>query len=300
MKKVSLGNVLSAKAPNEKIPFLADADLDVYAKYRDAAFEVQVGLHELLGHGCGKLFAETAPGKFNFDHDNPPINPLTGKPITSWYKPGETWGSVFGATASSYEECRAESVAMALSCDFDVMSIFDFEGGIDGEAGDVLYASYLSMARAGIFALEMWDPNSRKWGQAHSQARFSILRVFLDAGKEFASLEYTKDDLSDLTVRIERSKITTIGRKAVDAYLQKLHVLKATADVEAGTKMYNDITNVDEFFADKVRPVVLAKKLPRKVFVQANTVLEGGKAVLKEYESTPEGMIQSYADRTYV
>ena len=96
-----LGNVLSAKAPNEKIPFIADADLDVYAKYRDAAFEVQVGLHELLGHGCGKLFAETAPGIFNFDHDNPPINPLTGKPITSWYKPGETWGSVFGATASS-------------------------------------------------------------------------------------------------------------------------------------------------------------------------------------------------------
>ena len=164
----------------------------------------------------------------------------------------------------------------------------------------MLYASYLSMARAGVLSLEMWDPKSRKWGQAHSQARFSILRVFLDAGKEFASLEYTKDDLSDLTVRIERSKITTVGRKAMDAYLQKLHVLKATADVDAGTKMYSDITNVDEFFADKVRPVVLAKKLPRKVFVQANTVLEGGKVVLKEYESTPEGMIQSYADRTYV
>ena len=43
------GNVLSAKAPNEKIPFIADSDLEVYKKYRDAAFEVQVGLHELTG-----------------------------------------------------------------------------------------------------------------------------------------------------------------------------------------------------------------------------------------------------------
>ncbi len=39
---------------------------------------------------------------------------------------------------------------------------------MDGEAGDVLYAAYLSMARAGIASMEMWDPKSSKWGQAAS------------------------------------------------------------------------------------------------------------------------------------
>jgi len=39
-KNVSLGNVLSAKAPNEKIPFIAEADLPIFKKYRDDAFEV--------------------------------------------------------------------------------------------------------------------------------------------------------------------------------------------------------------------------------------------------------------------
>lgn len=49
-KNVSLGNVLSAKPPNEKVPFIKDSDLDLYNKYSNAAFEVQVGLHELLGN----------------------------------------------------------------------------------------------------------------------------------------------------------------------------------------------------------------------------------------------------------
>jgi len=113
-KNVSLGNVLSAKAPNEKIPFICEDDLSIYQKYRDSAFEVQVGIHELLGHGTGKLLQETQPGVYNFDIKSPPISPINNKPIHTYYKPGQTWGSLFGSIASSYEECRAECVAMAL------------------------------------------------------------------------------------------------------------------------------------------------------------------------------------------
>ncbi|KAG4435746.1 hypothetical protein IFR05_008760 [Cadophora sp. M221] len=302
-KNVSLGNVLSAKAPNEKIPFISEADLAIYQKYRDAAFEVQVGIHELLGHGTGKLLQETEPGKFNFDPKNPPISPITNKPVTTYYKPGQTWGSVFGSVASSYEECRAETVAMALSCDFEILKIFGFGDGspdMDGEAGDVLYAAYLSMARAGVASLEMWDPKSRRWGQAHSQARFSILKCFLDAPEDFCKLDYKNEDLSDLTIKLDRSKITTVGRKAVESYLQKLHIYKSTADLEAGTALYAQMTEVEpKWWGETLRNEVLRNKQPRKVFVQANTVLDEatGKVSLVEYEPTLEGMIKSYAER---
>jgi hypothetical protein len=50
---------------------------------------------------------------------------------------------------------------------------------MDGPAGDVLYTSYLSMARAGLTSVEFWDPKSQKWGQPHCQARFAILKVRL-------------------------------------------------------------------------------------------------------------------------
>ncbi|KAF7595419.1 hypothetical protein BBP40_006041 [Aspergillus hancockii] len=299
-KNVSLGNVLSAKAPNEPVPFVAGKDLEVYRRCRDPAFEVQVGIHELLGHGTGKLLQETALEKYNFDISNPPVSPVTGKPVSTWYKPGQTWSSVFGAIASSYEECRAECVAMVLCCDFSILKIFGFGDGkedLTNEAGDVLFAAYLQMARAGLVALEFWDPKTQKWGQAHMQARYSILQTFLDAGNDFVKLVYTKEDLSDLEIHLDRSKILTHGRPAVEKYLQKLHVYKSTADFEAGKKLYDDITSVDEWWGTKVRDIVLKNKIPRKVFVQGNTILDGDQVILKEYEPTLEGMIQSFVER---
>lgn len=60
------------------------------------------------------------------------------------------------------------------------------------------------------------------------------------------------------------------------------------------------MTNVDEWYATKLRPEVIRQAKPRKVFVQANTVVEGDGVVLREYEATPEGMIRSFAEREYI
>jgi dipeptidyl-peptidase-3 len=68
---------------------------------------ITTAIHELLGHGTGKLLSETSPGVYNFDNQDPPKNPLSGKPVTSYYLPGQTWGSVFGKLAGTVEECRA-------------------------------------------------------------------------------------------------------------------------------------------------------------------------------------------------
>ena len=132
------------------------------------------------------------------------------------------------------------------------------------------------------------------------QARFALLQVFLRAGGGFCKLEHAKDDLSDLTIKLDRSKIESHGRPAVNEFLQKLQVFKATADLEAAKRLYEDVTDVDEWWAGKVRPEVIRQAKPRKVFVQANTFLEGDRVVLKEYRATPEGMIQSFVDRSYI
>lgn len=65
-KNVSLVNMQrTAMTPpkGEKISFLREEDMDLYRELLAEAFEVQVGIHELLGHGSGKLFCENEDGR---------------------------------------------------------------------------------------------------------------------------------------------------------------------------------------------------------------------------------------------
>lgn len=88
---------------------------------------VGTAIHELLGHGSGKRLTETESGNFNFDHENKPISPVTGQPIQTWYKAGESWSSVFGKLAPTVEECRAFLVAYYLADNKDILALFGYD-----------------------------------------------------------------------------------------------------------------------------------------------------------------------------
>lgn len=79
-KNVSLGNVISSSFRDDKVQFLTPEDEKLFQDYRNKSFDVQVGLHELFGHGSGKLFKRDADGKFNFDISTV-VNPLTGTKV---------------------------------------------------------------------------------------------------------------------------------------------------------------------------------------------------------------------------
>jgi len=85
-----------------------------------------VALHELLGHGTGKLFQKDDKGELNFDPAKVK-NPFTGGEITTCYEASETWSQKFGKLHSGYEECRADSVALHLIHFEEPFQIF-FEG----------------------------------------------------------------------------------------------------------------------------------------------------------------------------
>lgn len=129
-KNVSLANVLKASLSfpvGERVTFIRENDQELYKITVSHSFDVQVGLHELLGHGSGKLLQQNADGTFNFDVTCT-VDPLTGLPPTKWYKVGETYSSQFGEISSSYEECRAESVGLFLCVNEDALRVFGFEG----------------------------------------------------------------------------------------------------------------------------------------------------------------------------
>jgi dipeptidyl-peptidase-3 len=95
-----------------------------------------VTFHEAFGHGTGKFFEEDHLGNLNFNRKVPPLNPLTGTHIDSWYGPGQTWTGVFGAIATSVDECRAECVGAYLMSDMELLALFGYSDGsrITGQA----------------------------------------------------------------------------------------------------------------------------------------------------------------------
>ncbi|KAM9331828.1 dipeptidyl peptidase 3-like [Pholidichthys leucotaenia] len=299
-KNVSLGNVLAVAyaTKKEKLTFLKEEDKDLFIKWKGPSFEVQVGLHELLGHGSGKLFVQDEKGTFNFDQTKV-VNPETGEVVSSWYRDFETWDSKFTTIASSYEECRAECVGLYLCFNKKVLSIFGHEGQ---DAEDVVYVNWLSMVRAGLLALEFYTPESKSWRQAHMQARFVILRVLLEAGEGLVGLEEVtgEDGKPDAQITLDQIKIQTVGKNAIHKFLCKLQVFKSTADVEGGRALYEGYSAVSDSNTHNflhLRETVLLRKEARKMFVQANTVVNGDDVKLVEYEGSAAGLIHSFTER---
>lgn len=75
------------------------------------------------------------------------------------------------------------------------------------EAEDVMYINWLMLILAGMTGLQAYDPNTKKWGQAHSQARFVILQVLLEGAKDLVDIKIqaNKDDgKPDLLVSLNR------------------------------------------------------------------------------------------------
>ena len=290
-KNLTLGNVLNTRFKSDNYPFLSTEDQVLMKKYKGPAFGVQVALHELLGHGSGKLFRVDENGGFNFDKETV-IDPLTEGPVASWYEPGETFDSKFKAMGSSYEECRAECVALHLIFNREVMKILGHTD--EEEIENLIYVAWLLMIYAGAGrATEMWNPTTRQWGQAHSQARYAIMKVLLKAG--VFTIEETEPGKM-LRIKMERGNIETIGRKAISDFLLKIQVYKSTADYEKANAMYQHYSSVDDQFI-KWREIVLLNKQPRMIMVQSNTEIIDDKVQLKSYAASCDGFIDSWRER---
>ena len=269
-KNVQLDNVVLARdQSSEPVAFIKDSQQVDFKKYKGPAFDVQVGCHELLGHGSGKVIeGKGGMGGTTLDFENPLTN---GKNAVTFYGPGETYSSRFGALSSAWEECRAEAVGLFLCFDKDVANIYGWK--TDAEKDILIEYNWLAMAHSAIMGLERFDPKAKKWGQAHSRARCCLLHLMISTGcVVFENL----DDAQTMTVTISSlEKVKTAGRDACAELLKKLNIWKALGDIASAEKYFNEttiaITDVCGINLLTLREHVIKRKRPRPIFCQAHT-----------------------------
>ncbi|EAU34821.1 conserved hypothetical protein [Aspergillus terreus NIH2624] len=279
-----------------------EAEQDVFKAHRFHAYYIWVVLHEILGHGTGRFLTESAPGSFNFDPERPPMNPLTGTPIMTWYRPGQTWTGVFEDIATTVDECRAELVGAYLIDEPEILQLFGFNDESDMKSDDLVYNLYLQLGVDGLRGLQHYDPatkaslsSTRNWGQAHSRAHYAILRHLL---RDSNGLYTIICDLArmQLTVKVDRARIIEEGKPSLGRMLLHLHICRCTADKASCRQLYEDLSAVDDD-AMQWREIVMSKQDPPLAFCHANTFIHDGRVILKEYEPTPRGILQSWAER---
>ncbi|KAJ2991059.1 hypothetical protein NUW58_g2665 [Xylaria curta] len=294
-KSVIIANRMAVEGKAIQYPFIEPSLQDEFQKHKFPAYYMWVVLHELFGHGTGKMMTEVDEGDYNFDIKSPPINPITGSPIKCWYKPGQTWTGQFADLSTTIDECRAELVGAYLMDDPELLKLFGFTEASDIRAEDVTYNLYQQLGVDGLRGLSNFNADSGKWGQAHSRAHFAILKCLLLDGGGVIVIAHDKQT-QKLTVRVDRSKIAAHGKPALGKMLLRLHMYRCTADAEGCRAYYEALSKVDSQHIEW-RQTVLANKPPPLVFVHANTFLDGDTVMLKEYAPTIEGVIESWAER---
>ncbi|CBZ23453.1 metallo-peptidase, Clan M-, Family M49 [Leishmania mexicana MHOM/GT/2001/U1103] len=289
-KNVYLSNVVSAMTFKDKLNYITEADWELYKTSILAATSVNVGIHELLGHGTGKLLSENSDGTFNFDKNT--VDPISGKPVATWYKPGDTYSSVFGSLGNSYEECRAEAVSLYLCLVPDLLEIFNLKTA--KEQQDVIYVCWLNMVRAGLVGLEFYTPEKHQWRQAHMRARFCILQALVRAPNPIVQI--TENAEEGVLITLDRERIATDGRQAIGDLLVNLNVNKATADAKRGGAYFENMTVVSDQYVH-YRDIIMARRKPRKQYVQPHTFISGDTVEVREFAGSVEGVVESFVTR---
>jgi len=112
-------------------------------------------------------------------------------------------------------------------------------------------------------------------------------------------IEFTKTEEGKDTFffSLNREKLRTVGFKGLCTFLDKLHTLKSIGDFEGAEKFFDHYSQVDETMM-KVREIILANKVPRRLELQPNLQMEKADTPeYKEYAASFEGIIQSYCER---
>ena len=271
--------------------FVPKEDLPRIEKVATRCQELNVALHELIGHGSGKLFMEKENGSLNFDPATTP-NMLNPNDKVTWYKHNETWNTKFGQVSTSFEECRADVSALYLGYLPEAYTLFDISSE---EINDVMWYMSVNYFRKAIFGMKVFEPKNQKWGQAHTQGNYVIFNYIFtnqDQTNKIVDIVLNEGE-TDFTLIVDEPRLHSEGRRLAGELLRALQQYRSTADSEGGTAFYNKYSEVNAFML-KLRAIVLGVECPVKLDLYFDIEREGEEQwKINKYPENFQGILQS-------
>jgi dipeptidyl-peptidase-3 len=276
---------------NTNYKFLKHEDLKLIEEFGEQAYTLHVALHELIGHGSGKLFFEDENGKLNYD-PNTTLKLLSEDKVESHYKHGETWNQKFGEISCSYEECRADVCGIFLGFEPKAYEIFGFT---EDNILKVMTTTVLNHVRKAVLGLKLYNAEMKKWGQAHTQGAFVFLNFMLEhqnPNKKVVEIFISlKQD--DLLFVIHPENLEGEGRRVTGELLKHLQQYKSTADAESAKTFYNKYSQVNKFFL-RVRQIVLDNQKPKKLDIYHELRMDKENVIQEKTPVSLEAIVQTF------
>ena len=274
---------------------IGEKDVELFEKISIKVSMFKTSLHELFGHGTGKLFKMDENGNFNFDV-NKVINPLTNEKIKSYYLPDETYETKFSTFCRSLEEGRADYMALYLVFDKKCQKIFEYK---EEEYEEVIYVMWLTFFISGITGAGYYRNGT--WSNPYSQERFIFLNYVYknqEINKEILQFDIDEANKS-FKIVVNKSNLIKFGRDIAAKILMEIHIAKCIGDAKSAEEFVKKYEKVDEF----MYKLYLMVKFSDVIKVDMNVDLIKKEKCNKEiieinqYPLTPIGFIKSVVDR---
>lgn len=161
----------------------------------------------------------------------------------------------------------------------------------------MLWANIMNSLRKGILGLKLYNPETGKWGQAHTQGNYVFGQFLLEKQKSPIVQVELNEEAKDFRIKVDKELLYSEGREIITLFLSTLNAYKSAGASQVANEFYAKYSAVDDKFL-KVREFVVAANIPRRIELNNNLRWFSQDEVhVQQYPECFEGIILSFADR---
>lgn len=161
----------------------------------------------------------------------------------------------------------------------------------------MLWTSVMNQFRKGVLGLQLFNVDTNKWGQAHTQGAYVFAQyLYQKQTTDIVSFEILEGG-QDMRIHLNKENLMAEGKQLIREFLIIIQTYKSSGAVDRAKAFYDHYSKVEGIFL-QIREIVIKSKKPRRVELNNNIVRYNASNIEPiVYPECFEGIIASYADR---